>query len=209
MKCPLCENDRWTDIDESYTQCTHCLGIVLHSELHLDSENERRRYLEHNNDVHDPGYQSFVGPLVHFVTDRLGTHERILDFGSGTAPVISHMLQQKGYQPDQYDIYFAPAVQNLNRKYNAVIACEVIEHFIHPAQSYALLYSLLEDSGYLILKTSLYHEGIDFLRWRYRRDPTHTFIHHRQTLRVIEHMWDWQLIEANERRIVYQKAPKY
>jgi hypothetical protein len=208
MQCPLCENEYWTKWDEEYSQCTNCKGIVLHRDLHLNAEDEKSRYLEHNNDVNDPRYQNFVKPLVDFVTEHLQTDKKVLDFGSGTAPVVSHLLRQKGYEPDQYDIYFAPETQNLTKKYNAIIACEVIEHFIQPAESYSLLFNLLEDSGYLVLKTSLFEENIDFSKWRYRRDPTHTFIHHRQTLSTIQKMWNWKLIAVNKDIIIYKKAPK-
>jgi hypothetical protein len=179
----------------------------MNPEFHVGSEDEKNRYLEHNNDVYDAGYQNFVLPLVEYVLANLKPTEKVLDFGSGTAPVISHLLQNKGFQPFQYDIYFAPSDENLQQKYKAITACEVIEHFKYPYESYNLLFNLLENDGFLILKTSLYDEGIDFAKWRYRRDPTHTFIHHQQTLKVIEKMWDWELLEVCKDKIVFKKAP--
>jgi len=199
--------EQWIELDEAYSQCASCLGIVLNPEQVLNPVLEKSRYLEHNNDVHDRGYQNFVRPLSDFVLNNVSQADAVLDFGSGTAPVISHLLGKNGYQPNQYDPYFAPAVENLEKTYTAITACEVVEHFVHPRKSYQLLFDLLDEKGYLILKTSLYDESIDFSTWRYRRDPTHTFIHHRKTLEVIEQLWDWKLIEVSRERIVYQKTP--
>jgi len=143
---------------------------------------EKERYEEHNNDVHDERYQAFVSPIVDAVLQRHVPSEVGLDFGSGTAPVIAHLLRKKGYTIGCYDPFFANSPDLLEQQYDYIVCCEVIEHFHDPASEFARLRAMLRPGGQLYCMTMLHDETVDFQNWHYRRDPTHVFIYRAETI---------------------------
>lgn len=206
MDCKLCLSNEWIELDVHYDLCANCSARVLKPEFWLDQKSEKARYLEHNNDVADPRFQKFVQPITDFVmTVAQFKSAKILDFGSGSAPVISHVLKSNGFNPVQYDPFFADQPHLLTAKYDFITACEVIEHFHQPRLEYQRLFDILEEGGFLILKTSLYTPEINFKTWRYRRDPTHVFIHAPLTIDYIESQWNWTCLEKSQNRIVFKK----
>ncbi len=185
MDCPLCGSFLAHRIDSIYYRCSLCDGLVMDAAAHPAPAAELQHYLTHNNDVEDPRYQAFVAPIVDFViANRLPTEEG-LDFGSGSGPVISKLLQDKGYHIVQYDPYFANEPARLEQSYHYILSCEVIEHFFQPAIEFRRLRRLLLAGGQLICMTHLYDDRIPFTNWYYRKDPTHTFIYTAATIRYI------------------------
>jgi len=61
-----------------------------------------------------------------------------------------------------YDPFFHPKSELLAKKYDFIIACEVIEHFHDPRKEFELLYKLLNQGGKLYLMTDLYSQEVDF-----------------------------------------------
>jgi len=81
----------------SYFHCPTCDLRFLDPALQLSPEAEKQRYLLHENDVTDPGYRRFLEPLYLELKRRLPTDARILDFGAGAGPVVTHLLRESGY----------------------------------------------------------------------------------------------------------------
>ena len=105
--CPLCEHCANPVEADEFFQCDTCQGVFRLRKFHLSSAREKERYLEHNKDVHDAGYRQFVFPITHAI---LKTYDRSacgLDFGAGSGPVISEVLQEQGYPVVQYDPFFS------------------------------------------------------------------------------------------------------
>ena len=130
------------------------------------------------------------------------THQG-LDYGAGTGPVVSVMLQEKGYQIAQYDPFFYNNQGLLTNKYDYIVACEVIEHFHHPYKEFKLLKSLLEETGELFCVTNLYNPGIDFGSWYYKNDITHVFIYQKDTLDWIKDNIGFSQVKINNRLIIF------
>ena len=168
-----------------YYACPLCQGIFMHPDDYLTKEAEKSRYEMHHNDVLDLGYQGFVGPIVDAVSQLFTSNSIGLDYGCGTGPVISKMLMDKDYVIKLYDPFFANQYENLQRQYDYIVCCEVMEHFHHPSDEFNKLKRLLKPNGMLIMKTSLYHETIDFENWYYKNDPTHVFFYRKSTLEWI------------------------
>lgn len=168
--------------NKRYYRCSLCLGVFLDPACYLSKEDERKRYLEHNNDIEDYRYQKFVEPIVSGVKQHFQSKSKGLDFGAGTGPVISKLLGQAGYSVELYDPFFWDQPQKLETSYDFIVCCEVIEHFHSPGREFKLLKSLLKPKGVLFCMTDLYSERIDFRSWYYKNDPTHTFFYHRKTL---------------------------
>lgn len=179
IKCPLCLEPAksFCRMTKEYFQCKRCGSLFLSPQHYLSLEDEKIRYLKHNNDLNDVRYQAFVQPIVdvaakYFNKDALG-----LDFGCGTGPVISKLLTERGYNIRQYDPLFANQPDCLEEKYDYIICCEVIEHFHNPEKEFKLLRSMLKPGGKLICRTEMYSPELDFNNWHYKNDPTHVFFY--------------------------------
>ena len=187
--CPLCQTT--SDIisqkeNKAYFLCPNCKGIFLSKELLLDSQLEKERYMTHNNDVNDPGYHKFVSPIVNAVLNDFLPEHKGLDFGAGTGPVISKLLTDRNYQIKQYDPFFFNLPELLQKKYDYIVCCEVIEHFYDPDKEFQLLKSLLKEKGKLYCMTKIYREEIDFENWYYKNDNTHVFFYQPETFNYIQ-----------------------
>jgi len=101
MACILCGSQaRAFDIARKrrYYRCSQCHAVLLDPDDYVSAREEKERYEQHNNDVHDPRYQQFVSPIVEKILQHQSIHHAGLDYGSGTGPVITSMLRDKGFQ---------------------------------------------------------------------------------------------------------------
>ncbi len=205
MTCTLCNTELKTKIDEYYFECNTCKAIVMNSKYYLSSEEEKARYEAHNNDVTDVRYQNFTSPITNFVLENFTENHKGLDFGSGTGPVISTMLEKNNYNIVQYDPFFAPDKSVLKNKYDYIVSCEVFEHFYNPKLEIENLIDLLNNNGMLLIMTLLYDKEIEFKNWHYRKDPTHVFIYTKETIKYIAKKMKLEIIELSDRLISLKK----
>ncbi|WP_152512703.1 class I SAM-dependent methyltransferase [Haloplasma contractile] len=173
----------------------------MRTEDYVTTDEEKKRYESHNNDVNDPRYQKFVSPIVDTVTSKYSTVSKGLDFGAGTGPVITKMLGDKGYDVALYDPFFWNNEERLKTTYDFIVCCEVIEHFHSPWKEFKLLRSLLKDGGTLYLKTDIYTDDTDFKRWYYKNDPTHVFFYHPKAFEWIKEQFGFSTLKIEDRLI--------
>lgn len=196
-QCPLCLHqgtEFYRYKSRLFHQCEYCHGIFMDRALWPDTETEKARYLEHNNDVADPRYQQFVSPITDAVSRDFTRDHTGLDFGAGHAPIVTHVLTAKGYQLTAYDPLFFADSSLLQGHYDFIASCEVIEHFHQPRREFTLLKNMLKPGGRLYCMTECYDESIDFHQWQYKNDPTHVFIYHQDSLAYIQQQFgfsDW------------------
>ncbi len=209
FSCPLCGGSvsfllhfRGRD----YYRCAFCRGIAMHPEDHPSAEEEKARYLEHNNDTEDKRYQQFVRPLVYAVLRDFTSRHRGLDFGAGTGPVITAMLRKNGYSPEVYDPFFHPDPGVLSEPYDYIVCSEVIEHFHVPCREFSRLTALLRPGGALYCMTELYEDDIVFADWYYKNDPTHVFFYHRRSLEWIRGRFCFDTLQTGKRLIIFRKG---
>ncbi|MFA6601203.1 MAG: class I SAM-dependent methyltransferase, partial [Candidatus Omnitrophota bacterium] len=188
---------------KKYYRCRECSAIFLDPACYLSKEAERKRYLEHNNDVEDPRYQKFVDPIVSEVKRKFGRERRGLDFGAGPGPVITKLLRNEGYSLELYDPFFWNDPGKLDAKYDFITCCEVIEHFHFPAEEFRRLQSLLVPGGALLCMTELYREEIDFKSWYYKNDPTHVFFYHPDTLERVRSLFGFSGLTIKGRLVQF------
>lgn len=203
--CPLCNSASEVFFDEQFFKCTTCHSIFRSSKYFLSPEKEKCRYEEHNNDVHDTRYQNFVTPLVERICKNHIPSDIGLDFWAGTWPVITHLLQKQWYKVNLYDPFFHNDPNALEKRYNFIVVCEVIEHFHHPKKEFQKLYNLLNIWGKLYIKTDTYNSDIDFWGWYYKNDPTHVFFYSTKTFLWIQKNLNWKKVETLERVTVFEK----
>ncbi len=207
-KCPLCKSDaKFFEKTENrlYYICTCCKGIFMDEKDRVNPEEEKKRYEQHNNDVEDERYQNFVSPITNSVLNDFGVKDKGLDFGAGTGPVISKILEDNGYQIKQYDPYFHNFPNLLKQQYNYIVSCEVIEHFYNPDKEFELLKSLLLSGGKLYCMTDIYNSSIDFKKWYYKEDETHVFIYQAETFEWIKEHYNFSDMHIDNRLIVFTK----
>lgn len=202
MNCPLCNHSGKPFYKDTFFVCENCFGLYRNRKYYVDARKEREVYERHNNDVNDPRYQQFVSPITCYVLDHFKPDQTGLDFGSGTGPVISKMLQDQGYRIYQYDPFFANDVALLNETYDYIVCCEVAEHFHQPDVEFRLLHSLLKPCGALVCMTHLYDDTIAFPNWYYKNDPTHVFIYRKETLHYIADRFGFKNVEIDNRLFV-------
>jgi SAM-dependent methyltransferase len=207
--CPLCRTKSgifYENARQLYYHCNTCGGVFLSKNYYLPKDEEREKYLEHNNDVKDPDYQRFVMPLVRAVVENFSPEKHSgLDFGAGTGPVISKLLEEKGFKIAKYDPFFHPKRRTLRRKYDFIVSSEVVEHFHRPDKEFLRLFGLLRKGGRLICQTHLYSPNIAFDNWYYKNDPTHVFIYQRKTFRWIKEKFNFAGLEINGNLIILSK----
>lgn len=205
-ECPLCHGvaSFMKDLPGPYGQCHGCRAVFLDPGARLSAEDEKTRYLLHQNNIHDPGYQEFVRPVVEEVEKNFqpARHEG-LDFGCGTGPVITHLLRDKGYALECYDPFFMDHPRALQRQYDFIVCCEVIEHFHFPDREFTLLKSLLKPGGALICMTHVYSPEIDFGSWYYKNDPTHVIFYQSETLEWIRIAFGFSSLKQDRRRVCF------
>jgi len=205
--CPLCHQNstRQYFISEknSCFECTVCGTVFKPPSLFPNLKQEKERYLEHNNNVEDTRYQSFVTPIVVFILEQFETEKVGLDFGAGTGPVISKLLIEKGFKVALYDPFFYPDKSCLENSYDFVICCEVIEHFHDPAKEFQLLRKLLKPEGKLICMTDLLPKKEKFQKWYYKNDPTHVIFYSQKNINWIKENFDFTQVIIDNRLIVF------
>ena len=188
-----------------FYKCDNCQGIFRPKHTFLNSNLEKTHYEKHNTDVNDVRYQNFVSPIVHAILNDFTLNHKGLDFGSGTGPVISKMLQDKNYQIENYDLYFENIPERLKNQYNYISCCEVMEHFHEPFKEFKLLYSMLLPHGKLYCKTELFKNQKPFEDWYYKNDFTHVFIYQEATLNWIQKNLLFKKVSIYDKLIVFDR----
>jgi SAM-dependent methyltransferase len=198
QSCPLCNSsgeEFYSNKRMRYYECTHCHGIFMDKESRPDEEAEIIRYKEHNNDVEDERYQAFVSPITAAIKRNFNAKHTGLDFGAGTAPVISKVLTDSDFDIVQYDPFFHNHPHLLRDTYDYIACCEVIEHFYSPEKEFRLLKELLKPNGKLYCMTDIYNKSIDFHSWYYKNDNTHVFIYQKETFDWIKAHFGFSKVE--------------
>ncbi len=203
-KCTLCSAQThffYEEKQKKYYKCCNCSSILLDASAYLSKEKEKNRYEEHNNNVHDIGYQKFVAPIVSAIQNKFTKEHAGLDFGAGTGPVISKLLRDNGFNIELYDPFFWNNPTLLQNRYDYIACCEVIEHFQAPAKEFDLLRSLLKPNGSLYCMTEIYTEDIEFKKWYYKNDPTHVFFYHSKAFTWIKSHFNFSTVNIQDRLV--------
>lgn len=135
------------------------------------------------------------------MTSSVHFSKRFVKSGAGTDPVLSEMLEEKGYRIARYDPFFWPNDDVLQLQYDFVFACEVVEHFYQPAREFELLRSLLKPRASLALMTLVVNEETDLPNWYCLRDPTHVCAYSQRTFQWIAKQYGFESVDFESRRV--------
>ena len=186
--CRLCKSQApfFNSEKREYFLCPFCKAIFVGRQYLPNQTKEKERYLEHNNNISDSGYQNFVTPVVKAISECFSSSASGLDYGAGTGPVVAKMLSDSNYKIELFDPFFYNNPELLENTYDFIICCEVAEHFHYPEKEFELLRKMLNPNGKLFCQTSIFHENIDFKKWYYKNDFTHVFFYQKETFEFIK-----------------------
>jgi cyclopropane fatty-acyl-phospholipid synthase-like methyltransferase len=125
---------------------------------------------------------------------------RVLDYGSGPAPVLVELLRQAGYDAAGYDPIFA-AGTDITGPFDAVVAVETFEHFAEPRRELERIAGLLRPGGLLIIITLLHNGPAAMRDWWYARDATHVAFYSTATLAWIAGAFGFELVQCDNERL--------
>lgn len=174
-----------------YWRCNGCEAVLLDESCLPTPRDERAHYELHENDIDDPRYRAFVSRLGDPLLARLEPGSEGLDYGCGPGPVLATILREHGHSAALYDPFFKPNTAALERTYDFIVCCEVVEHFHSPEREFARLDRLLRPGGWLGLMTCFRTEDHLFASWHYRRDPTHVVFYKEETFRAVAGRFGW------------------
>ena len=208
MNCLVCEDPAVKLILEEdekvYWKCSNCLFISLDPKFRLSSSEEKDRYKQHNNDIYDANYRSFLSKLFKPLQGKLQDGAKGLDFGCGPGPALAEMFKEAGYQVDLYDPFFFNNEIVFKKAYDFITCTETIEHFFEPVKEFKRIDEMLVKESFLGVMTTFLTDEKDFGRWYYRKDPTHVAFYKPETFEVIASMMDWTY-EIPEKDVVLFK----
>ncbi|RDK85513.1 class I SAM-dependent methyltransferase [Marinirhabdus gelatinilytica] len=206
--CILCNSKQVTSYYNTplhhFLLCGNCTTVFRHPNNYVSAQAEKARYLTHNNDVENKGYQNFVKPLTKAISRDFNSFAKGLDFGAGTGPVAAKILSEKGYDISLYDPFFHPSKETLQTQYDFIICCEVMEHFHKPIQEFKLLRSLLKPNGKLYCMSSLWEGTLtEFSKWYYKNDCTHTIFYNPANLVLLKELSGFENVVIEGKAIIF------
>ncbi|PLX35327.1 MAG: class I SAM-dependent methyltransferase [Clostridiales bacterium] len=206
--CKICGSETRRLYDPQMMDCYHvcpfCDYIFLDEEGYASFEDEKTRYMEHDNSYENEGYRDFLEGFLEAAVFPFGNgFKRALDFGSGPEPVLARIMREKhGIETDIYDLHFSPDREYMDKKYDLIVATEVLEHLKDPVETLSGLKERLEPNGLLSVMTLFHHvDDKAFLGWHYRRDKTHIGFFTAKTLEIAGRAAGLELIHADGKRI--------
>lgn len=208
MECILCksENTQLLDIKNDpryYFYCEECSLIFTDPYFHLEPESERKRYLEHDNGLHQQGYVKFleriIKPSLQYLTPRM----KGLDYGCGPEPTLSKLLAQRGIRCYDYDPFFD--FDHPLEVYDFIFVTECLEHFYHPLVEWQNLSELIKIDGILGIMTEQWESLEAFQNWYYKRDLTHVCFYHQKTFEYISHQFGYDILYRDRNRSLILK----
>jgi len=208
-KCPLCGSSNIKDSLKGpdkriFYLCGVCCLITADKSHRLGREEEKKRYLSHNNGIEHKGYVDFLNRVINPAMRYIKPGMKGLDYGCGPSPTISVLLEKKGLYCENYDPIFFPKGIKKSR-YDFIFSTECFEHFFSPYREIKRLISHIKKGGFLAVMTELWENPSNFGRWYYARDNTHVSFYHADTMRWIEsHFGLYPAYNDNKRVFIYK-----
>lgn len=184
-RCPLCD---WTALDK-----THFLG----------ADEQRARYLLHENTPDNTGYVAMFERFLAACVEPYCPNARTsLDFGCGPGPVLAGLLKKRGLDVDTYDLFFAPETSYRSKTYDLITSTEVLEHIPEPMPVLRELAGRISNTGIIALMTLFAPEdAASFSKWWYLKDPTHVSFYTLKTFEVMARNLDMRVLFLDNKQM--------
>ena len=209
MNCLICNKPsalRFLTVDDkTYWKCEQCLLVFLDPKFRLSPSEERFRYQQHNNDIHDEYYRLFLSKLFNPIKENLKSGVRGLDFGCGPGPALVEMFKEENFQMDLYDPFFFKDDLVFSKAYEFIVCTEAVEHFFEPAKEFKNIDRMLIKGGCFGLMTTFLDDEKGFGQWYYRKDPTHVAFYRPKTFEVIASIMNWTYEIPEKDVVIFKK----
>ncbi len=192
---------------EHFFRCDGCGSVFVPERLHLDEDNERERYGEHNNQADNEGYRGYLSSVADKVASVVPDFEtkRILDYGAGENFVLTTLLKERNIIAEPYDPNYE-SLATIDGEFDVIIACESIEHFRDPLAEFEKMTSHLKSGGHIWIRTEHLESAPYFSAWWYKNDPTHIFFYSEKTMNWLGKRFGLDLVMYDEKNIsMFQK----
>lgn len=189
-----------------YAVCNTC-GFTKKEPLALlEDHAEKNQYDFHQNTMENEGYKAMLNAFIDEAVTPFIQKGNALEYGCGPGPVLSWLLENKGFSVTRYDPFYFNDSEALKKSYDLITSTEVFEHFHHPLKSIGDVIKRLNKGGFLAIQTSFKEENDQrFLSWWYRRDLTHVSFYTLESFKVIGDHFDCELVYTNQKNIVVLK----
>lgn len=205
--CPLCgARSGWRVAvrERSLHGCDGCGLIFAAPADRLTVQEQKERYLLHDNRIEDRDYCNFLTRAIKEAEPFLAPGAKGLDYGCGHGPVLSRLLERRGFAMTDYDPIFFDVP--LEAEYDFVFSTECFEHFEEPAREIPKVLARLKTGGVLTIMTELWGAGTDFNDWYYAADPTHVSFFSEKSLDHLCAAFGLERIAGDGRRVfVFRK----
>lgn len=180
--------------------CETCKLIFVPEQYRLSPEEEKLRYMLHDNRIENEGYVSFLRQAIDPALEYIESDMKGLDFGCGPSPVLATLLGKMNILCGFFDPFFYPAIDNTD--FDFVFSTECVEHFYYPRRTFERIDTLIKKGGLLIIMTNLWDDLHDFATWYYKNDPTHVAFYHRETLYFLAQTFRYDILYNDQKRVV-------
>ena len=211
MNCLICKRD--TNIIEDkrnkwqFLHCKKCEFIFKDPANYINSTDELKQYQNHNNTMQSRGYVEMFEKFIAITFEKyLKDITTVLEFGSGSGPVLAELLKQKDLDVDIYDKFFAPKKVYKDKKYDLITSTEVLEHIANPVEIFDFFASHIKEGGYLALMTQFHtNNAEEFQKWWYKNDPTHICFFRPHTFEVLASMSRFEILKHDSKKSILLK----
>lgn len=217
LTCPLClqpRSKKYISLEQKisgevfkldYFSCQNCHLVYLSEKNYISLEDEKNRYLTHNNDLRQKAYRAHLNQLWQPLKEKLSSDMQGLDYGSGPVPALAQLMAEEGFKVKTWDPFFCNDVEVFAHKYDFITCMEVIEHCHKPFNEIDKMCTMLNKGGYLAMGTSLLMEGMDFVKWNYRMDPTHVIFFREKTIAWVAQEWKLRIVYQTPKVFIFHK----
>lgn len=179
--------------------------MFVPDEFLLSPDEERDRYLLHENKPGDERYSEFLSNLMDQVVPLLPTGAEGLDYGCGDPAVLIMMFEQAGFRMAGYDLFFRADQSALERTYDFIVCSETAEHFRDPMREFTRLNQLLVPGGILGVMTGMPKSWSGLNEWHYRLDPTHICFYSAHSMLWIAEVFNWSCTFPHNNVTIFTK----
>ena len=207
MNCPLCNiqtENSFSANGRTYHRCGNCGLVYMDEKDRLDANDEKTRYLYHQNSIDNEGYVQFLNRIIEPAMQYLSVGMSGIDYGCGPNPVLAQLTERNGLKCDYYDPFFFPEI-NTGKKYDFVFATECFEHFFSPANELKRICNILNKGGILGIMTEFVTDTTDFDKWYYKNDPTHVCFYGSRSIGYICETYGFNELYNDKQRVIILK----
>ena len=215
MQCKICHKevvhffDDYMKVDTYH--CKACVFMFKDTNAIISKEKELEVYQQHINSEENLGYFAM---FQEFIDKTFAPYEEnikdVLEFGSGPTPVLASILKKRGLEVDIYDKFFAPEKVYQDKQYDLITSTEVIEHIADVEELFQFFATHIKPQGYLALMTQFHpNDPEPYLKWWYRRDPTHITFYHPETFNVLAKKFGFRLLFCDDKKNVLLQKNSY